>query len=430
MHSTLLSPPETARMSPVIDQLPCHTTSLNVLSTCWQRKSRIYYEKKSVVIITYHWIPFPTNTFILCPNDDFTILQQQQRCGKKWSTYCTCNYVHHMADHIHAETHIQCMYLWTAGYSAEGKAHAGTPRHISHPVTVALQLLLQHPVIILFSDNDRRKRNSRREGGEREVYNLHTQYQDNRRSYPYTSQHISTSLTSISSQGYPLPLSPASSQCSLEIVVHPKTKRRKLRILWILLLGNREPAIYKCCSCKLVYTCISTTCTYTCTYIHVPQPGILDWWLGTSSLNCSPASESSGGVEQRWGVGVGWGRGGKKEEGKRREGRKTRWRRGGNSLKHTHNWLCESLTVCAFSVFLYLQAPSPTTMKSKWSQLRLIGKEISKELTVIHNREWLIGWSTGKHQPPLMRSPLDTVHCKWEGRWQKCTCTLYMRNIH
>ena len=30
---TLLSPPEMARMSPVMDQLACHTTSLNVFNT-------------------------------------------------------------------------------------------------------------------------------------------------------------------------------------------------------------------------------------------------------------------------------------------------------------------------------------------------------------------------------------------------------------
>ena len=35
---TLLSPPEMARMSPVRDQLACHTTSLNTPNTCLKKK--------------------------------------------------------------------------------------------------------------------------------------------------------------------------------------------------------------------------------------------------------------------------------------------------------------------------------------------------------------------------------------------------------
>lgn len=122
---TLLSPPDIAKMSPVIDQLACHTTSLKVLRTyrergvgwsvgfCWLGGEKCSFRSKSrspkgrgevkenlylggklcdlnyftiatkwlvnLLDKTYLWVPFSTCVLIFAPNDHFAVLEGRKQ---------------------------------------------------------------------------------------------------------------------------------------------------------------------------------------------------------------------------------------------------------------------------------------------------------------------------------------------------------------
>lgn len=85
---TLLSPPDTAKISPVIDQLTCQITSLNVCKTC--RNAQRYL----TLWVSIHnlWCPTATSCFILGPQDHFAVLEYQtyHYSGLMWSSWLTC----------------------------------------------------------------------------------------------------------------------------------------------------------------------------------------------------------------------------------------------------------------------------------------------------------------------------------------------------
>ncbi len=51
-------------------------------------------------------------------------------------------------------TTLYAAYLRTAGYPAQGQAHAGTPRHVTHPISVGFQRSSLHqPRVVLLPGN-------------------------------------------------------------------------------------------------------------------------------------------------------------------------------------------------------------------------------------------------------------------------------------
>lgn len=121
----MLSPPETARMFPVMDQLTCQTTSLNLCSSLAVHvfpagSSHVQMKTRPSCRHSPSHTPGPT-------------VRKVPRAGVRGTP-----------PHLRA-----------AGDGAGGKPDGRSPAHVPHPVTVGLQLLVLLPLAVFLPEEER-----------------------------------------------------------------------------------------------------------------------------------------------------------------------------------------------------------------------------------------------------------------------------------
>lgn len=117
---TLLSPPETARMFPVMDQLTCQTTSLNLCSS-----------------LAVHVFP---------AGSSHVQMKTRPSCRDSQS---------HTPGSIVRQGQGHPPHLGAAGDGAGGKPDGRSPANVPHPVAVSLQLLVLLPLAVFLPEEER-----------------------------------------------------------------------------------------------------------------------------------------------------------------------------------------------------------------------------------------------------------------------------------